>query len=44
MPSNAPVPDYDLDDTIELTTAGQVRAISDPLTSGRPSSGTASTR
>jgi DNA-binding transcriptional ArsR family regulator len=31
MPINAPVPDYELDDTIELTTAAQVRAISDPL-------------
>jgi DNA-binding transcriptional ArsR family regulator len=31
MPSNTPVPDYDLDDTIELTTAEQVRAISHPL-------------
>ncbi len=31
MPSNTPVPDYDLDETIELTTAEQVRAISDPL-------------
>jgi DNA-binding transcriptional ArsR family regulator len=30
MPSN-PVPDYELEDTIELTTAEQVRAISDPL-------------
>ncbi|MDQ6657772.1 MAG: winged helix-turn-helix domain-containing protein [Actinomycetota bacterium] len=30
MPINTP-PDYDLDDTIELTTAEQVRAISDPL-------------
>lgn len=29
MSSNAP--DYDLDETIELTTAAQVRAISDPL-------------
>jgi DNA-binding transcriptional ArsR family regulator len=31
MSSNTPVPDYDLDDRIELTTAEQVRAISDPL-------------
>ncbi len=31
MSSNTPVPDYDLDDTIELTTAEQVRAISDHL-------------
>lgn len=31
MPSNAPVPDYDLADDAELTTAEQVRAISDPL-------------
>jgi DNA-binding transcriptional ArsR family regulator len=31
MSINAPVPDYDLEDTIELTTAEQVRAISDPL-------------
>ncbi len=31
MPSNTPVPDYDLEETIELTTAEQVRAISDPL-------------
>lgn len=31
MSINAPVPDYDLDDTIELTTAEQVRAIGDPL-------------
>jgi DNA-binding transcriptional ArsR family regulator len=31
MSSNTPVPDYDLDDTIELTTAEQVRAISAPL-------------
>jgi DNA-binding transcriptional ArsR family regulator len=31
MSSNTRVPDYDLADTIELTTAGQVRAISDPL-------------
>ncbi len=31
MAVNIPVPDYDLDDTIELTTAQQVRAISDPL-------------
>ena len=31
MSSNPPVPDYDLADTVELTTAEQVRAISDPL-------------
>ncbi|MGH3729936.1 MAG: ArsR/SmtB family transcription factor [Micromonosporaceae bacterium] len=31
MSNNTPVPDYDLEDTIELTTAEQVRAISDPL-------------
>jgi DNA-binding transcriptional ArsR family regulator len=31
MSSNPPVPDYDLEDTVELTTAEQVRAISDPL-------------
>lgn len=31
MSINTPVPDYDLEDTIELTTAEQVRAISDPL-------------
>lgn len=31
MSGNAQVPDYDLDDEIELTTAEQVRAISDPL-------------
>jgi DNA-binding transcriptional ArsR family regulator len=31
MAINTPVPDYDLEDTIELTTAEQVRAISDPL-------------
>ncbi|KQV16659.1 transcriptional regulator [Kitasatospora sp. Root107] len=31
MSSNHPTPDYDLDDTIELTTADQVRAIGDPL-------------
>lgn len=31
MSINTPVPDYDLDDTIELTTAEQVRAIGDPL-------------
>ncbi len=31
MSGNAPVPDYDLEDEIELTTAEQVRAISDPL-------------
>jgi DNA-binding transcriptional ArsR family regulator len=31
MSGNTAVPDYDLDDTIELTTAEQVRAISDPL-------------
>jgi DNA-binding transcriptional ArsR family regulator len=31
MSGNASVPDYDLEDEIELTTAEQVRAISDPL-------------
>ena len=31
MSGNPPVPDYDLEDEIELTTAEQVRAISDPL-------------
>ena len=31
MSINTPVPDYELEDTIELTTAEQVRAISDPL-------------
>ncbi|MGO8877803.1 MAG: ArsR/SmtB family transcription factor [Acidimicrobiales bacterium] len=31
MAVNTPVPDYDLDDRIELTTAEQVRAIGDPL-------------
>ncbi len=31
MAINSPVPDYELADTIELTTAEQVRAISDPL-------------
>ena len=31
MSINSPVPDYELEDTIELTTAEQVRAISDPL-------------
>src|ERR687898_2343367 len=31
MSGNTPVPDYDLDETAELTTAAQVRAISDPL-------------
>jgi DNA-binding transcriptional ArsR family regulator len=31
MSINSPVPDYELADTIELTTAEQVRAISDPL-------------
>jgi len=31
MESKSPVPDYELEDTIELTTAEQVRAISDPL-------------
>lgn len=31
MAVNTPVPDYDLEDTVELTTAEQVRAISDPL-------------
>jgi DNA-binding transcriptional ArsR family regulator len=31
MASNPPVPDYELADTVELTTAEQVRAVSDPL-------------
>ncbi|MEV8379097.1 ArsR family transcriptional regulator [Kribbella sp. NPDC056861] len=31
MTSNPQVPDYDLEDTIELTTAEQVKALSDPL-------------
>lgn len=31
MTVNPPVPDYELDETVELTTAEQVRAISDPL-------------
>lgn len=31
MLSNTPVPDYELEETIELTSAEQVRAISDPL-------------
>jgi DNA-binding transcriptional ArsR family regulator len=31
MSINTSVPDYELEDTIELTTAEQVRAISDPL-------------
>lgn len=31
MTVNSQVPDYELEDTIELTTADQVRAISDPL-------------
>lgn len=31
MSVNAPLPDYDLADTLELTSAEQVRAISDPL-------------
>ncbi|WP_433166451.1 ArsR/SmtB family transcription factor [Kribbella sp. CA-247076] len=31
MSINTPVPDYELEETIELTTAEQVRAISDPL-------------
>ncbi|WP_433021392.1 ArsR/SmtB family transcription factor [Kribbella sp. CA-294648] len=31
MANNPQVPDYELEDTIELTTAEQVRAISDPL-------------
>ncbi|MQA05927.1 MAG: helix-turn-helix domain-containing protein [Streptosporangiales bacterium] len=31
MPINPSVPDYDLDDTLELTTPAQVRAISDSL-------------
>jgi DNA-binding transcriptional ArsR family regulator len=31
MTSNPQVPDYELEDTLELTTAEQVKAISDPL-------------
>lgn len=31
MTINTPVPDYDLEDTVELTTPEQVKAISDPL-------------
>lgn len=31
MTINTPVPDYDLDDTMQLTTAEQVRAIGDPM-------------
>src|SRR5688500_15354234 len=31
MASDSAVPDYELEETIELTTAEQVRAISDPL-------------
>src|ERR687895_909389 len=31
MAINSPVPDYDLADTLELSTPEQVRAISDPL-------------
>jgi DNA-binding transcriptional ArsR family regulator len=31
MSINSPVPDYVLEDTMELTTAEQVRAVSDPL-------------
>ncbi|GAA1600013.1 hypothetical protein GCM10009789_62730 [Kribbella sancticallisti] len=31
MAINSPVPDYELDETTELTTVAQVRAISDPL-------------
>lgn len=31
MAINTPVPDYDLDDTMQLTTAEQVRAIGDPM-------------
>ncbi|MEU0093214.1 winged helix-turn-helix domain-containing protein [Kribbella sp. NPDC006257] len=31
MATNSAVPDYELEETIELTTADQVRAISDPL-------------
>ncbi|GAA0607446.1 winged helix-turn-helix transcriptional regulator [Kribbella sandramycini] len=31
MTGNSPVPDYELAETLELTTAEQVRAISDPL-------------
>ena len=31
MSINTPVPDYDLDETMQLTTADQVRAIGDPM-------------
>lgn len=31
MAINSPFPDYELEDTVELTTAEQVKAISDPL-------------
>lgn len=31
MSINTPVPDYELDDTLQLTTAEQVRAIGDPM-------------
>ncbi|MPZ54495.1 MAG: helix-turn-helix domain-containing protein, partial [Acidimicrobiia bacterium] len=31
MTRNGPPPDYDLDDTLKLTTPAQVRAISNPL-------------
>jgi DNA-binding transcriptional ArsR family regulator len=31
MSINTPVPDYELDDTMQLTTAEQVRAIGDPM-------------
>lgn len=31
MAINTPVPDYDLEETVELTTVEQVKAISDPL-------------
>jgi len=31
MSINRPVPDYELDDTMQLTTAEQVRAIADPM-------------
>jgi DNA-binding transcriptional ArsR family regulator len=31
MSINTPVPDYELDDTMQLTTAEQVRAIADPM-------------
>lgn len=31
MPIKQPPPDYELDDTLELTTPAQVRAVSDPL-------------